>query len=96
MKSTTKRKVKRLRLLQISRHRSLFKSVEHTSANPHGSQLTEEPCELNGMGSGPSPPTIPLANAFKAVEDLEVWVGAKALAAPASARRATVFMVDRL
>ena len=58
---------------------------KHTSAKPHGSQLTEEPCELNGIGSGPSPPTYPFANSFREVEDLTELAGAKALADPASA-----------
>lgn len=59
--------------------------------------MTEEDCELKGMGSGPSPPTYPLANSFRAVEDLTEAVGEKALADPASAARVKInlVMVDR-
>lgn len=57
----------------------------HTSAKPAGSQLTDVDCELKGIGSGPSPPTYPLANSFKATEDFTDADGAKALADPARA-----------
>jgi hypothetical protein len=60
-----------------------------TSAKPAGSQLTEDDCELKGMGSGPSPPTYPLANSFKAVDAFPDVVGAKALAEPARAATVT-------
>lgn len=57
-----------------------------TSAKPAGSQLTELCCELNGIGSGPSPPTYPRANSLRLVEDGDTTlVGAKALAVLAKA-----------
>ena len=47
--------------------------------------MTEDPCELNGIGSGPSPPTYPLANSLSEVDDFTELDGAKAVADPASA-----------
>mmetsp|Transcript_5563 Transcript_5563/g.13418 ORF Transcript_5563/g.13418 Transcript_5563/m.13418 type:complete len:153 (-) Transcript_5563:24-482(-) len=77
----------------FSRYRS-----KHTSAKPAGSQFTDDCCELNGIGSGPSPPTYPLANSLS---DVLVVVavcveGANADAdatSDAAARMQAVFMV---
>jgi hypothetical protein len=70
-------------------------SVVPTSAKPAGSQFTDDDCELKGMGSGPSPPTYPLANSFKADDAFPDVAGAKALADPARAATVTrnLFMV---
>jgi hypothetical protein len=69
--------------------------VVPTSAKPAGSQLTEDDCELKGIGSGPSPPTYPRANSFKAIDAFPDVAGAKALADPAMAATVTrnLFMV---
>lgn len=57
-----------------------------TSEKPTGSQLTDDFCPLKGIGSGPSPPTYPLANSFNDVDALEEErAGAKAAAEPARA-----------
>ena len=55
---------------------------------PKGSQFTEVPWALNGIGSGPSPPTYPFAKAFNDDGEVIVLTGANALAEPA--RAATV------
>ena len=65
---------------------------------PAGSQFTDDCCELNGIGSGPSPPTYPLANSLSdvLVVVLVVCVGANADAdatSDAAARTQAVFMV---
>ena len=49
---------------------------------------------VKGMGSGPSPPTIPSAKALVAVEEATLEAGAKAEAEPTRVvRTAAVFMV---
>lgn len=81
---------------------SHYTHTAHTSEKPAGSQLTEDCCEEKGMGSGPSPPTYPLANSLRlvvvvAVVDPRVE-GAKAVADPktaAKSKQVLVVMVSR-
>ena len=62
-----------------------------TSEKPTGSKFFDvfSPPKLKGMGSGPSPPTMPLANSFKAIDDFEKddAGGANAVAVPAMVAR---------
>jgi len=64
-----------------------------TSEKPTGSKFFDvfSPPKLKGMGSGPSPPTMPLANSFNAIIDAfdkdEGAAGAKAVAVPAMVAR---------
>mmetsp|Transcript_1234 Transcript_1234/g.2676 ORF Transcript_1234/g.2676 Transcript_1234/m.2676 type:complete len:211 (+) Transcript_1234:352-984(+) len=71
------------------------------SAKPTGSKSFEllSPPHRKGMGSGPSPPTMPLANSARPVVVRAVGTGAKAAAAPAVAARmadANLAMVELL
>jgi len=60
---------------------------KHTSEKPAGSKFFDVLAVVKGMGSGPSPPTIPSAKAFTATLVLEDLAGVKAAAEPARAAR---------
>mmetsp|Transcript_19795 Transcript_19795/g.26141 ORF Transcript_19795/g.26141 Transcript_19795/m.26141 type:complete len:207 (-) Transcript_19795:65-685(-) len=57
------------------------------SEKPAGSKFFDVLAVVKGMGSGPSPPTIPSAKAFTATLVLEDLAGVKAAAEPARAAR---------
>jgi hypothetical protein len=63
-----------------------------TSEKPTGSKFLDvfSPPKLKGMGSGPSPPTMPLANSFNAIDVFgadDDADGANAVAVPAMVAR---------
>ena len=63
-----------------------------TSQKPKGSKFFEPVSPMN-MGSGPSPPTYPLQNSFRLVEERATGAGANAQAEATSDARITDFMV---
>ena len=68
-------------------------SMNRTSEKPQGSKFLEVPVGAKGMGSGPSPPTYPLAKALIAVLTLLWLAGAKAAAEAARVAAMVSFMV---
>lgn len=65
---------------------------QRTSQKPAGSKFLEPVFPMN-IGSGPSPPTYPLANSFRLEEVRVTCAGANAQAEAISDARITDFMV---